>query len=97
MTSRLDEVDARMDAVVDDVHTIDLVLGLEVGVKALLDVVDDRTPRLVVVHEVSESRGVDHGETQTDTVLLELGRDRLDGHSLGDDVGGRALLLLRGV
>jgi len=94
---RLDEVDARVDTVVNDVGAVDLVLGLEVGVVSLLNVLDNRAPRVIVVHKVTKSRGVDDGETKTDTVLLDIGADGLDGHSLGDDVVARGSALLRGV
>lgn len=40
----LDKVDAGMDAVVDDVHAVNLVLGVEVGVKSLLNVLHNRSP-----------------------------------------------------
>ncbi len=44
MSSRLDEVDASMDTVVDDIHTIDLVFGFEVSVESLLNVFHDGPP-----------------------------------------------------
>jgi hypothetical protein len=40
----LNEVDAGVDAVVDDVHAVDLVLGIEVGVETLLNVLDNGPP-----------------------------------------------------
>lgn len=94
---RLDEVDARVDTVVDDVGPVDLVLGLEVSVVSLLNVLDNRAPRVIVVHKVTKSGGVDNGQTKTDTVLLDIGADGLDGHSLGDDVVARGSALLGGV
>lgn len=94
VASGLDEEDTGMNAVVDNVHTVDLVLGVEVGVEALLDVVGDRTPRLVIVDEVTEARSVDDGQSETDTSLLNICADRLDGHGLGKDVEARSLALL---
>ena len=93
----LDEEDAGMDAVVNDVHAVDLVLGIEVGVEALLDVVDDGAPRLVVVDEVAEARGINNGQAETHAGLLNVGADGLDGDGLRDDVEAGALALLRGV
>ena len=90
----LDEVDARVHAVVDDVHPVDLVLGVEVGVEALVDVVDDGPPRLVVVDEIAEAGRVDDGQPQPHAVLLDVGADGLDRDGLGDDLGARALLRL---
>lgn len=94
MARWLNEKDAGMDPVVNNVHTIDLVLGVEVGIKALLDVVNNRPPRLVVVHEVAKAGRVDNGQAQTNTSLLNVSADGLDGDSLGNDVEARALALL---
>ena len=97
MAGRLDEVDTGVDAVVHDVGPVDLVLGLQVGIVSLLDVLNNRTPRVVVVHEVAEAGGVDDGQAQTNAVLLDIGADGLDGHGLGDDVVAGAGGLLGGV
>lgn len=82
----LDEVDTGVHTVVNNVHAVDLVLGVEVGIEPLLDVLDNGTPRVVVVDEVSESGGVNDGQTQTDAVLLDVCTDGLDRDGLGDDV-----------
>ena len=90
----LDEVDARVDTVVNDVGTVDLVFGLQVGIVSLLNVLDNGAPRVIVVHKVTKPGRVDHGQAKADTVLFDVSADGLDGHSLGDDVvaGGSALL-----
>lgn len=44
MPSRLDEVDACMNAVVHNVHPVDLVLSFQVGIESLLDVLDNWSP-----------------------------------------------------
>ncbi len=93
----LDEEDAGMDAVVNNVHAVDLVLGIEVGVEALLNVVDNGAPRLVVVDEVTEAGGVNDSQAQTHACLLNVRADGLDGDGLRDDVEAGALALLRGV
>ena len=93
VASWLEEVDASVDAVVNDVHAVDLVLGIEVGVEALLDVIDDWSPGLVVVDEVSESRGINNSQAKTDAVLLNIRAERLDGNSLGNDVKAGSLAL----
>jgi hypothetical protein len=94
VASGLNEEDASVDAVVDNVHAVDLVLGVEVRIIALLDVVDNGAPRLIVVDEVTEARSVDNSQTQTDTSLLNIGADGLDGDGLRNDVEARALALL---
>ena len=63
MSSGLDEIDAGMDAIIDDVHAIDLVLGIEVGIEALFDVLNNRAPGVVVVDKVSKAGSVDDSET----------------------------------
>ena len=93
VASRLDEVDAGMDAVVDNVHAVDLVLSLEVGIESLLDVLDNWSPRLVVVDKVTETRGINNRQAKTDTVLLDVGADGLDRYGLGDDVEAGSLAL----
>lgn len=93
VASWLEEVDASMDTVVDDVHAVDLVFGVEVGIEALLDVIDNWSPRLVVVDEVAKSRGINNSQAKTDAVLLNIGAERLDGNSLWNDVEARSLAL----
>lgn len=40
----LDEIDASMDTVIHNVHAVDLVLCIEIGVKTLLNVLYDWAP-----------------------------------------------------
>lgn len=97
VTSGLDEVDTGVDAVVDNVAAVNLVLGLQVGVEALLNILDNRAPGVVVVDKVTEARSIDDAQAETDTVLLNVGAGGLDRHGLGDYVGVGAGTLLRGV
>ena len=97
VTGGLDEVDTGVDAVVNDVAAVDLVLGLEVGVVALLDVLDNWAPRVIVVDEITEAGGVDNAQAETDTVLLNIGAGGLDRHGLGDNIGVGTGALLRRV
>lgn len=75
VASGLDEEDASVDAVVNDIDTVNLVLSIEIGVKALLNVVDNGAPGLIVVDEVTETWGVDHGEAEAHTSLLNISAD----------------------
>jgi hypothetical protein len=97
VTSRLNEVDTGVDTVVDNVHAVDLVLGIQVGIEALLNVLNDWAPGVIVVDKVSEARGVNDSQTQTDSVLLDIGADGLDVDGLGCEVERRLLALLRRV
>ena len=97
VTCRLDEVHACVDPVINYVHAIDLVLRLEVCVKALLNVLHDRTPRVVVVDKVTESWSVHNGQTKPDPILLDICTDGLDRDGLWDDVKARAFAFLRRV
>jgi hypothetical protein len=63
MAGRLDEENTCVDAVVDDVHPVDFVLSIEISIETLLNVVDDGPPRLIIVHEVAETRRVNNGQS----------------------------------
>ena len=60
VASGLDEIDTGVDAVVDNVHAVDLVLSIQVGVEALLNVLDNGVPGLIVVDEVAKAGCVDY-------------------------------------
>jgi hypothetical protein len=60
VASRLDEVNNGVDAVVDNVHAVDLVLSVQVGIEPLLNVLDNWIPRLIVVDEVAKARCVNN-------------------------------------
>lgn len=75
VTSGLNEVNACVNTVVDNVHAVDLVLGVEVGIETLLDVLHDWAPGFVVVHKVSKARCVNNGESQTHAIFLNVGAD----------------------
>lgn len=97
MASGLDEVHAGVNPVVYDVHAVDLVLGIKVGIKALLDVIHNWSPRLVVVDEVTKARGINNSQAQADAILLDISTDGLDRYGLWDDIEARSLALSRGV
>lgn len=97
VAGRLDKENTGMNSVINNVHSVDLVLGIEVGIVTLLNVFDDRAPGLVVVDEVTEAGGIDNGQAQTNASLLNIGTDRLDSDSLGNDVKTGSLALLGGV
>ena len=63
MTCRLDEIHAGMHTIVHNIHAVDLVFGVKIGIKSLLDVVYDRLPGFLIVHEITETRGIDHGKS----------------------------------
>lgn len=63
VASGLDKVDACMDAVVNDIHAVDFILGVKVRVKSLLDVLNNRAPRCIIVDEVAKARSVNDGQT----------------------------------
>jgi hypothetical protein len=93
VASRLDEVDTGVDTVVDDVHSVDLVLGLEVCIESLLNVLNDWAPGIIIVDEVAEAGGVNDSQSESDAVLLDVCTDGLDGDGLWDDVEAGAFAL----
>lgn len=74
----LDEVQAGVYAVVDELAAIDTALLVEVGVEAGLDVVEYRLPCLAVVDKVAKARSVDDSQFQPDSALLDVCGDGLD-------------------
>lgn len=94
VTSGLNEVHAGMDTVVDDVHAIDLVLGIKISIEALLDVLDDGAPGLVVVDEITETGSIDDIQSETYAVLFNVCADGLDGDSGRSKVETGLFLLL---
>jgi hypothetical protein len=75
MPSWLNEVYTGVYTVVHDVHSVDLVLSLEVRVESLLNVLHNWSPRIVVVHEITKARGVYNSQSQSDSVLLNISTD----------------------
>lgn len=63
VTRRLNKVNASVNSVVNNIHPVDLVFGIKVGVKTLLDVLDDRPPRIIVVDKVTKARCINDCET----------------------------------
>ena len=94
MTSGLNKVEARVDAVVDNLLAVDAGLLLEVRIESRLDVVEDGLPAaqmakserqspketartaadapLIVVHKVTETRGVDDSQAESHSVLFNI-------------------------
>lgn len=93
----LNEEHTSMDAVIHNVHAVHFVLGIEVRIKTLLDVVDNGPPRLVIVHKVAEARGINDSQPKANTGLLDICADGLDGDGLGNDVEAGSLALLGGI
>lgn len=73
----LDEVQAGVDAVVDHLLSVDPVLLLEVGIEAGFNVLHDRLPALIVVHEITETGGIHNGEAETNSALLDVWIQRM--------------------
>ena len=93
----LDEVHAGMHAVVDDVHAVDLVLCLQIGIESLLNILNDWSPRIIIVDKVAKARRVNNSQSQPDSILFDVCTDGLDGHGLWDDVETRTFAFARRV
>jgi hypothetical protein len=63
MASRLDEVYASMNSVIDNVHSVDLVLSIQISIEALLNIIHNWSPRLIIVNEISKARGINDCQT----------------------------------
>lgn len=97
VTGWLNKVHTGMDTVVNDVHAVDLVLSIEVGIETVLNVLHNWSPGLVIVHKVSKTRSIHNRQSQTHTVLLDIGAERLNGDGLWDDVEAWSFALTRWV
>ena len=86
MSGWLDEVDTRMNTIIHYVHPIDLVLSIEVGIETLLDVLDNWTPRVVIVDKIAETRSVHDRQSKTNTILFDIRTNGLDGDGFWNDV-----------
>ena len=75
MSGRLDEIHASMDAIIHNVHSIDLVFSIQVCVKSLLNVLDYGIPGFIIVNEVAKARCVNNSQAKTNTILLNISTD----------------------
>ena len=94
MARWLNKVNTSVYTIVHDVHPIDLVLGVQVGVKTLFNVFNNRAPRVVVINKVSEARSIHHRQPKTDSIFFNVCTDGLDRDSFWDDVEAGSLALL---
>jgi len=78
VTCRANEVQAGVDAKVGFLVSLGLLLLPHVCFMLVVDELDDRQPRIPVVHVVAKSRGVDDSQLDLELTLLELGLDDLD-------------------
>ena len=93
VTSGLDEEHTSVNAVVDNVHPVNLILRIKISVESLLNVVHNRAPRLVVVNEIAETRCVDNSQPKAHACFLDVCADRLNGDSLGNNLEAGRLAL----
>ena len=75
VTSWLDEVDTCVNAIVDNVHAVNLVLGLKVCIKSLLNIFHNWPPRIIIVDKVSKTRCVHHSQSKPHSIFDDVGAD----------------------
>ena len=78
MASGSNEVQARVDAQVNLVVPLGLLLLAHVRLVLVVDKINDGSPRVAVVDVVTEAGGVDDGELRLELLLLKLSLDDLD-------------------
>ena len=83
-----------MNAIVHNIHTVDLILSVEVSIESLFDIVNNWSPGLIIVDKVTKTWSVDNGEAKAHTILFNVGANRLNRDGLWDDVKARSLALL---
>ena len=74
MARGLNKVDNCMDTVVYNIHAVDLVFGVEVGIKPLLNILDNGIPRFIIVDEITKSRRVNNCQSQANPIPLRYRR-----------------------
>ena len=94
MARWLNKVNTSVYTIIHDVHPIDLVLGVQIGVKTLFNVFNNRAPRVVVINKVPEARSIHHRQPKTDSIFFNVCADGLDRDSFWDDVEAGSLALL---
>lgn len=67
-----------MNAQVVLLASIRLLLLPHIQLMLVIDEIDDRRPRITVVHVVAEARSVDDGQLDFEGFLLQLGLDDID-------------------
>jgi len=98
VTRRLNKIQAGVDAVVNDFLTVDLVFVVQILVKSGLNVLNNWSPTrdvsegkrrgeanrlpLIIVHEITETRGINNGQTEANTILLNVCYVEISDHAL---------------
>lgn len=95
MPGRLNEVDARMHAIVHNVHAVDLIFSVKISIETLLNVLNNRSPGIIIVDEIAEAGSIHYGETETNAVLFDIRADGLYGNRFWLNVYAGPFALLR--
>lgn len=78
MASGLHKINTCVNPVVDKFCSVNSVLLLQIGIKTRLDVVYYRLPAIVVVHEITKTGCINHGQAKSYAVLDNIGADALN-------------------
>ena len=68
-TGGSNEVEAGVDSLVFDLTPLHTGLSLQVTIKLILNIVQDGSPALSVVHRLSEARSINHCQRQLHSIL----------------------------
>ena len=68
-TGGSNEVEAGVDSLVFDLTSLHTSLSLQVTIKLILNIVQDGSPALSVVHRLSEARSINHCQRQLHSIL----------------------------
>ena len=52
-----------MYSVIDNVHSVNLVLSIQVGIESLLNVIHDWSPRFIIVNEITKTWGINNSQS----------------------------------
>ena len=72
MTSGSDKIDASMNTQVVNGATLLAALLLHEGMVLVVQKVNNGNPAVLIIHVITESRGVDNGEAHVEGLLVQL-------------------------
>ena len=106
MSGWLNKIDTCMNTIINDIRPMRFILSLKIRIKSGLDAFKNRLPTslatkkrvwwpILIIDEITESRGIDDIESQSNAIFLDIGTDGTDTHSLGNFHWRRTSIITR--
>lgn len=75
VAGRLNKVNAGVNPVVDNIHPVDFIFSLQVGIKPLFNVFHNGSPRIVVVDKIAKPGGIHNRQAQANPIFFDISTD----------------------